>query len=99
MSYISEKIHQGDEDGNVSIGMFDGNDALVIEQEYNEETYFTYIYTDQGNLKEIFIKDGVEADAAAGKTILPVRSFTITVLNLLFINPDGRHISRDERMM
>lgn len=98
MSYISEKIHQGDEDGNVSIDMFDGNDALVIEQEYNEETYFTYIYTDQGNLKEIFIKDGVEADAAAGKTILPVRSFTMSqtgkqAFSFTCVDEDGQEAS------
>ena len=32
LSYISEKIHQNDMDGKVTIGSFDGCDALIMEQ-------------------------------------------------------------------
>lgn len=77
LSYITEKVHQSDENGSVSIGTFEGRDALILEQSLNDETYYTYIYTDQNELKELFVKDGVEASAASGKTILPVQSFTM----------------------
>ena len=77
ISYISEKIHQSDEDGNVSLGTFDGHDALILEQEYDGESYYTYIYEDAGELKELYVKDGVQVTASSGKAILPVKSFSM----------------------
>lgn len=76
LAYISEKVHQNDENGTVYLGSFDGCDALVLEQEYEEETYYTYIYISEQNLKELFIKEGAEADAEDGRTILEVQDFT-----------------------
>lgn len=40
----------------VSLGTFDGLDALILEQEYDGASYFTYIYTDEHELKELFVK-------------------------------------------
>ena len=77
LAYISEKIHQGDENGAVYLGDFDGYDALVLEQKYGEDIYHTYIYACEQNLKELFIKDGVAASAADGKDILQVQGFTM----------------------
>lgn len=77
LAYISEKVHQNDENGTVYLGSFDGCDALVLEQEYEEETYYTYIYISEQNLKELFIKEGAEADAEDGRTILEVQDFTM----------------------
>ena len=37
LSYISEKIHQNDMDGKVTIGSFDGCDALIMEQNIGED--------------------------------------------------------------
>lgn len=81
LSYITEKIHQSDENGKVSIGSFDGLDALILEQIINEESYFTYIYADEGELKELYVKDGVEASASSGKPILLVKSFTMKAVS------------------
>lgn len=77
LAYISEKIHQNDENGAIYLGSFDGCDALVLEQGYGEETYYTYIYASEQNLKELFIKEGVDADAEDGRTILEVEDFTM----------------------
>lgn len=77
LAYISEKVHQNDENGTVYLGSFDGCDALVLEQEYGEETYYTYIYISEQNLKELFIKEGVQADAEDGRIILEVQDFTM----------------------
>lgn len=81
LSYVTEKIHQSDENGMVSLGSFDGHDALILEQDYNGETYFTYIYTDEGALKELYVKDGAEVSASSGKSILPVKSFTMNTVS------------------
>lgn len=81
LSYISEKIHQGDENGDVSLGTFDGHEALVLGQEYQGDAYYTYIYADQGELRELYIKGGTKADSSAGRAVLPLKSFTMKELS------------------
>ena len=81
LSYIAEKIHQNDMEDSVTLGSFDNCDALIIKQDYNGDVYTTYIYTHEGALKELFAKDGANADASNGKRILDVESFTVTQLN------------------
>ena len=63
LAYICEKIHQNDAGGDVALGTFDGCDALILRQTRGEDTYQTYIYVYENELKELFIKDGVEAPA------------------------------------
>lgn len=81
LSYIAEKIHQNDTKGMVSLGTFDGCDALVLQQTYNDENYYTYIYAYENELKELFIKDGANATASDGKAILQVKDFSIEKVN------------------
>lgn len=85
LSYISEKIHQNDTGGQVSIGIYDGCDALILEQEYNQTAYRTYIYVYENELKELFAKKDTEFPASTGKTILAVEDFSMdTVKNGVF---------------
>lgn len=77
LSYITEKVHQNDDGGTVSIGTFDGCEALILEQEHEENTYCTYIYIHEGALKELFVKEGAEVNASDGKTILNVEAFSM----------------------
>lgn len=77
LSYISEKVHQNDLNGAVTLGSFDGCDALIIKQSVEEDIYYTYIYADNNELKELFIKDGAFANAASGHKILDIQDFSI----------------------
>lgn len=77
LSYISEKLHQNDYNGSVYVGSFDGCDAIVMEQENENDTYYTYIYAYDQELKELFIKKDVKADASSGRTILEIKDFSI----------------------
>ena len=81
LSYISEKLHQNDYEGTIYTGSFDGCDAIVMEQEHDNETYYTYIYAYDQELKELFIKKDVEASASSGRTILEVEDFSIEQLS------------------
>lgn len=81
LSYVIEKVHQNDAEGVVSTGSFDGCDALILQQTYNDEIYDTYIYAYDGMLKELFMKEGANATASDGKDILAVEEFTITELD------------------
>lgn len=77
LSYISEKIRQNDVNGEVELGKFDGCDSLILTQNIDDGLFYTYIYVDNGNLKELFVKDGVDASATAGTVIMPVDEFTM----------------------
>ena len=77
LSYMTEKIHQNDENGSISIGAFDGLDALIIRQTYSEKPYVTYIYEYEGTLRELFIQDGIDASASSGKEIMKVNGFAM----------------------
>ena len=72
LAYLTEKIHQNDHgpNGSIELTQFDGCEALAISQSYNGTMYTTYIYEFEGQLKELFIQNGVQATAQAGTTIL-----------------------------
>lgn len=77
LSYINEKIHQNDVNGGVSIRDLNGTPALVMEQTYDTAVYYTYIYSYDGELKELFVKSDTPAELSSGKTILEVKSFSM----------------------
>lgn len=77
LSYISEKIHQNDHGGQVRIGSLEGEPALIMEQEYEEGIYYTYIYTYENSIRELFLKEGGHADLSAGTKILNVKEFSM----------------------
>ncbi len=80
LSYMTEKIRQGDENGGVSIGSFDGHDSVIIRQVYGEQIYQTYIYEDEGELRELFLSEGVEAAASDGRKIMEVQNLELEQL-------------------
>lgn len=81
LSYISEKVHQHDSADCVSLGSFDGQDALILKQTVNGETYYTYIYCYENELKEMFAKADADCSASDGKTILKVKDFSMKQAN------------------
>lgn len=80
LSYISEKIHQNDTDGNVHIGQLNGHEALILTQTYDDAIYSTYIYAYDKELKELFLKEDAQADLSAGTTILEIQDFSMEQL-------------------
>lgn len=88
VSYIAEKIRQND--GSISIDYLGETPAIVIEQEYNEEFYSTYLYYHDGCLKELLVRKGSyigDNNLAAGQEIMKLSAFHADLLweNLLKI--------------
>jgi hypothetical protein len=83
LAYITEKIHQSDADGADSIYLdtFDGCQALVMEENYGDIRYKTYIYEDDGYLRELFAQDGIELNADTGTKIMEVSSFEMETVS------------------
>lgn len=82
LSYIAEKIRHNDEHGsqNIQIERFDGHTALAISNIYNETTYKTYIYESNGELKELFVRDGIHTSADFGTTIIEIEHLDMKAL-------------------
>lgn len=77
LSYISEKIHQNNISGSISIDEFDGCEALLLKQEVHGTSYCTYIYSYDNELKELFMREGADSTASSGKTIIEIKDFSI----------------------
>lgn len=78
VAYITEKIHQADEDGAVDVGDFGGNNAICIKQNINDIDYITYIYELDGELCELTQRGDIELDPEAGQGIISVKDFSVS---------------------
>lgn len=76
LSYVTEKIHQSDMYDAVHAGTFDGQDAILIHQTYSGQSYTTYLYEYDGYLRELFIRDDIDASASDGRKILASEHFS-----------------------
>jgi hypothetical protein len=81
LSYTAEKIRQADDGGQISIGTFDGQESLIIKQQYGQQDYETYIYAYEGKLMELFIQSGVNAAASSGTEIMKVNDFKMAEIS------------------
>ena len=79
-SYIYNKVHASDELGNVSVGTYQGADALIISEEIDNITYCTYLYEYEGKLKELFTRYGQEFDLKYGTDILDIDSLKLCMI-------------------
>lgn len=89
VSYVAAKVRQND--GNITIDSLGDTPALVIEQEYNDTLYSTYLYHHNGYLKELLVRKGSyigDNNLAAGQEIMKLSSFSADMAmdNLLKID-------------
>ena len=82
LSYITTKIRQNDQEGAncIYLDSFDGYEALAIEQSFADTAFITYIYEVDGELKEIFLQQGVKASAHSGTTIMEIENLDMEEL-------------------
>lgn len=98
LSYVTEKIHAGDEAGDVTIGEFDGRDAVIMQGSYDGKDCTTYIYVDKNQLKELFVKSNFTGGASNGTAVLPVNRFTMkqiddSLMEFTCTDDNGKRIS------
>lgn len=98
LSYVTGKIRQHDERGQISLGTFSGQEALVLDQNYDGQVYRTYIYEYDGYLRELFIRSGVSAHASDGQKIMAIEDFHIArtgdqIFELSYIDKNGKKVS------
>lgn len=76
LAYVSEKLHQGDANGDVFIGALGEEPALVLRRQSDGGTYCTYIYEYEGALRELFLKEGAEVPPENGSVIAEIEAFS-----------------------
>ena len=78
ISYVTAKIRHYDEQGAVSVGKIGEQDALLLQEEIEGEVYLTYLYCDEGELKELFCFADMEVYPADGQSIMPLDAFSVS---------------------
>lgn len=73
LSYLTEKLRQTDREDGIFLDELDGTQAVVLRQETADASYLTYLYAWDGQLRELYVKEGTTLSPSAGKSILPVK--------------------------
>lgn len=84
ISYITEKIKQGDEQNSISIGTFHNKTALIHTEMTAGKKYYTYIYQENGALRELMIRDGLDTKKVQGEEIVQAKGFEIKEQNQMY---------------
>lgn len=77
VTYITEKLRQGDDAGAIDVVSFGDGDAFRIASCVDDIDYYTYIYMDGGYLKELYVKADKDLAPKAGQKLLPITHFEI----------------------
>jgi len=94
LSYIANQVRRSDINGNVEIGKFCGQDALLLWQNLEGIECVTYLYCWEGSLRELFVEKGNELEPQAGLPLLTLNDifFNLTEEGLICVDalfPDG----------
>lgn len=81
LSYIANKIRQSDKIGAVEIKKLHGDNAIVINEIYDEENYQTWIYFYDGAIYEMFTDEETTFDLSDGMKVVDIDSFNIEEIN------------------
>lgn len=81
LMYISEKLRQSDNSGNIHLENIDGTNCLAIDSRINDQSFTTYIYEYKGQLQELFAKSDLQISLNSGQSIMAIHQ--------LYIEPIG----------
>lgn len=96
VSYVANKVRQGDQTSSVSVYMDRGTDILRLEQEIYGKTYQTLIYFLDGSIRELFCEKGSELALEDGIPVMESSGiqFEMTANHLLKIETQGENGDR-----
>jgi len=90
LSYIANKVRQGDEAGRVSLTEMDGLTVLKLEQMIQDSVYVTEIYYQDGRLWELFTDAESGLGVGDGNEILECSPVSMEMTGrLLYIKTEG----------
>lgn len=85
VSYLTTKFRQHDTVNGIFTGKLDNLSALCFRDTLNDQDYITYIYLDQGNLKELFLQTVLLPMHLPEQRLLNFLTFRSLKADLVFI--------------
>ncbi len=76
VAYIREVIHQNDKQGGISLTEFDKLPCIKIQQ---EEDYVLYLYLKDGELRELYTKEGAQVSSGDGQKLMELTSMNFSM--------------------
>lgn len=79
-AYLVQKIRQNDTEGAVQVGQLENTDAIILSQTIEGKEYLTYLYYNNGFLKELLVQKGtnlVGNPLEAGQNIMPLKDMSV----------------------
>lgn len=77
LSYIANKIRQSDKRSAVEIRQVSGVNALVLNEEFDEEKYQTWIYFYEDGIYEMYTDAGAAFELSDGLKVVDADAFSI----------------------
>lgn len=74
-TYVTQKIRQNNSNGRVTVGQVGTQPAVVIAGDGEGAGTTTYLYSSQGELMELFVKDGTAVSPGQGQKITEITKF------------------------
>lgn len=105
LTYISNKVRQGDLADSVSLREEDGRQVLILTAVYNETEFETWIYQMDGALWELFTQKNSGLDVYAGQMIMECDPISFSIVekgngsSLLCISMKSMGTSREAKLL
>lgn len=77
LSYVANKIRQNDKEGSIRIESLNGENAIVITEDYDGDMYETWIYFYDNTIYEMFTDAGIRFNLEDGMKVLETDGFKI----------------------
>ncbi len=98
-AYITEKLRQHDDMGNISVVHMFGQDAIRIDSKIDETEYVTFLYEYEGSLMELMARADVgNFPPKQGQEIIEIDSLNVAkkddaILEITVVLPDETEIN------
>lgn len=94
LSYVREKIRQNDAADCISVERLEDTDVLSLKSSVNGRSYITYVYYQDGMLRELYQQEGYDLPLSAGQGILKLHGLSMeqvsdSLLRFTAIDEDG----------
>jgi hypothetical protein len=80
-AYVLEKVRQNDEAGGIALETVDGVPCLALTRTVVSATTVTYIYAQDGVLRQMYTRPGTAFSLSDGTEIAEVEDFSLTALS------------------
>lgn len=84
ISYVTEKVRQWDEQKSIEITTFHKKTALMHVEKIDGMTYLTYIYQEDGALRELMVRKGLDTKKMQGEKITSAKGFMVSKKNDIY---------------